>query len=460
MENVKKLLEYHNLPTDKLDDIIKLHFEGKQWLLDMLGLNEQNGWRVKVELPEVYEANSMIGSFLDEIAITTRFKKIDKNPGYMLDNKMEIRIGKVLVHYFKDVYFEAMKLLQRYKKEYEKKDISGIHELLKPHFSATHKMLEGAKLIIEDKDINDDEKINKLIAKFSCFYGDFAKSKRLGYISVNPIDYFLLSGTGTTFKSCIKMGGDYFNSVLHYLGNPNTIISYTVDDKFCGGEQKQLSDMPKEVSNSVHKKIGRSLFYINKGLIISSRYFGSYYGEENKAFVEFLKEKMGGEFTSNNNRDLITNTTSAYLDFEHMKAHTHKKFDKIAVVSGKCLKCGEDINSWPTEGICEPCKKGYRVCSICGKRKPNLFHSNRYGMDICEDCLKSFTYCNRCGDSVKKEHAVMLLDEHRLKRAYCDDCATKLGIKCPSCERLFVKDRVKFTDGICFTCYDELGEEA
>ena len=169
---------------------------------------------------------------------------------------------------------------------------------------------------------------------------------------------------------------------------------------------------------------------------------------------------MGGEFTSNNNRDLITNTTSAYLDFEHMKAHTHKKFDKIAVVSGKCLKCGEDINSWPTEGICEPCKKGYRVCSICGKRKPNLFHSNRYGMDICEDCLKSFTFCNRCGDSVKKEHVVMLSDEYRLKRVYCDDCATKLGIKCPSCEGLFLKDRVKFTDGICFICYDELGEEA
>lgn len=455
-DDVRKLLEHHQLPTNKVDDMLSAHFEGKKKLFDILGLNEKNDWRINVPLPEVSESKESVAMFLREIEeCCGDYKALDKNSEYMMKDKAKVRVGKIFGYYLQNYYFEALRLVSRYYKDVKKQKLEHCDGFLKENLVYTYALLKEAKITFEDGDIWDEKKIENIVSKFSCFYGDYIKSKRVGYISGNPLDYLLLSGAGTTFSSCIRIGGEYFNSCLHYLHNPNTFISYTTDDNYQTVNRdidRQLKDIPKDIRNAVHKKIGRSLFYLNDGLIIASRYYGSYYEPENLAFIDYLKEKMGGGFkqttTQVQGNFFTNNNTGAYIDFGHTKAFIQEKWKKINFDSGNCLRCGMQIGEHPTKGICRPCYEGRAMCDVCGKKYGKV-HSTKYNIYICEDCMKSYIHCDCCGDYVKRDDITQVLRYNGEVRKYCDRCVKERCKKC-SCGKVFRPENSKET--LCYVC--------
>jgi len=459
-DDVKYLLEYHGFPTHKLDDAISLHFEGKQKMLDILGLNEGNNWRVPVQLPEVAESKESVAYFLREIEeCVGRYRVIEKNSEYMLDDKARVRVGKIFPLYIKDYYFGALRLISEYYKKVKKQELKDCDNFLKENLVYTYALLKEAKIAFADEDIWDDKKIDNIIARFSCFYGDFIKSKRAGYISGNPLDYFTLSRVGTTFTSCIGIGGEYFNSAVHYLCNPNTFISYTTDDYGdLKDSTKAIKDVPKEIIGSIHKKIGRSMFYLNEGLIIASKYYGSYYEPENLAFIEFLKERMGGGFKQSSltvkDSLMINHNTGAYIDFGSTKAFVRAKYEKIDFNSGMCLKCGGKIAEFPNKGMCKPCAEGKVMCGVCGKRH-GRYRSLQHNMTICETCIKEWVSCHCCGDFVKKEDITQVMRSDLRVSKYCGNCEIEYTKTC-SCGEVFRPER---EEKVCFVCGEKAKKE-
>ena len=443
-DKVEQFLKYYNISTNSLHKVLERHFEGKKKIFEIIGLNKKNDWRVSVPLPVVYEGNSIVSQFINEMTqITGKYTSIDGSAEYMMDGKDKVRIGKVINYYLKNFYFSLVKLVTNYREEYEKMKDVRCCEVLKDNLLNTYIMFNEAKLVFEKKDLDDESKIDAMVAKFSCFFGDYTKSQRNGIISGNPLDYFTLSGIGTTFASCICIDGEHFNSVLHYIGSPNTIVSYTVDGKIKTSSSNS-NDVAQEFKSWIPKKIGRALFYINRGLIISSRYYGSYYQAENDAFILYLKEKLGGGFTEvpaniqKENSYFQNLNTSAYLDFGYMKTFVQGSFDKIVFQSGLCLKCGGNIGKADLKGICDECFNGERKCYLCGKTHATCY-LDRYNQYVCEECYNKNVECSYCNQRINKEDIRIVINRSG-ERNWCRWCAEDHSRYCEDCGKLFHRD--------------------
>ena len=114
---------------------------------------------------------------------------------------------------------------------------------------------------------------------------------------IRPYDYFTMSERDCTFTSCVRIGGEYFNSVLHYLES-NCMIPYFITEE------------------SSTKKIGRCCSYLSDDLIITGRMFGSMFDCDTLVYRDKIQELMGGEWVVKGKvaSEWIENSSTAYVD--------------------------------------------------------------------------------------------------------------------------------------------------
>lgn len=424
-EQVIKFAEKYALPTKAIPKIISTHFKNKKWINELLGLNETNNWKIKFKLPTKNSHKIIAQSLTSQIYTATRGKYkplLPFDPAYMMMGKNKIKIGKIIVETAKDLY----------RCKYE--SLLKIMELGKVPFPKTM----------------DDETIKKI----NCFYGDYIKQGRIGFISTNPLDYFTSSGPGTTFTSCIKVGGGHFNTILMYLNSKTTFILYCCEEA------------------NTEKKTGRMWAYINEHAMGVGRSFGAIYPEDEDYFMHTIIKKSALLYQYNDDLrigNIVTRQTKiGYVDTEYGRVcqiklqSTVPTEQKIIIPAGICMECGEklDISS---QGYCSGCKNQLmkRSCVRCQKLLTETTRLEIKGLQgyVCQECAGVISRkCDDCGEQSYNE---------RMRRigvtgnVVCIECISNNPCKYQTCGHCGViyqaKQIIRIKDtGMCTYCLKDL----
>lgn len=414
---VIKLLRNHDIPYDYLDEVIEKHFKEKEWLINKLGLNEDNGYKLSFRLPTTEENRPEAVSFLKDIEKLTDgvFRYLDMS--FMWQGKNKFRIAKA-IKVAMDIYW-ILSEDDRY------------------GFDDFRMMMHNAGLDYNTK--SDD--IARDVQVLSCYYGDFIKNGRVGWISANPYDYFTLSKHNCTFTSCVRVGGEYFNSVLHYLASDCMIPFYITED-----------------NNS--KKIGRCCMYVNNDLIASGRLFGSMFECDALIARDYIQNMFQGDWVVKGkiDREHVSNCSTAYVDYGYGVVTVRKGVENasVEIPQGRCLSCGCSLDT-DEGGVCSDCHTGCK-CERCGcgmNEDESYFIEDRdeYWCEYCVD--HHATYCSRCG-SVFSDSCQQVDGEDY----FCERCRNKIGVStCYDCDNLFTIDNMvnieDINEHVCEDCADE-----
>lgn len=467
MNKVKQWLEEKDIPIDYLDKAILRHFKNKTPLLEKIGLNEGNDYRVSFRLPTTEENRPEAVSFLKDIEKITDglFKYLDLS--FMWQGKNKFRVGKIIPTAF-DMFFQ--------KTNDERYDYPDFRNMLLNSCN-----VRGIDFYaIENNEIYRNENRDKVIHLLSCYYGDYIKNGRMGWYSANPYDYFTLSEHDCTFTSCVRIGGEYFNSVLHYLES-NCMIPFYITE-----EERT-------------KKIGRCCSYLSDDLIITGRMFGSMFGCDTLIYRDKIQELMGGEWVVKGNvgSEWIENSSTAYVDYGYGVVTLRKGLTSgyVTIPKGICLSCG-GVNDHEDGGMCSDCKENNYTCDRCGDRMPeddkyyienideywcpDCTDNHAYRCDYCkcyytEDSIVNVNggdfyycrscidrgradvfYCYDCNEAFTDRKMTYIKDIHEY---VCNDCADNNYHQCKECGEWF--DEVKELDGdeYCNDCYESKMEE-
>jgi hypothetical protein len=269
-----------------------------------------------------------------------------------------------------------------------------------------------------------------------CRWGEMAKNGRDGFLSVAFDDFMTLAGDACTFNSCLRIGGEYFSGAIEYLMSPNVMVAYS-----------------KEKGTDI--KAGRTLVYLNKDLIATSRMYGTWYDSDSLYVRDIIQNKMGGDWIiSGCASDWVTLDGYGYLD-KGLGVATKRKGtspEKIFIPQGICLQCGTTLDE--SEGTCSGCQVGTH-CSECGER---IRHENdEYWVNdsvFCESCYGELAaYCEKCEETGFKE------DMYETNDGWvCKDCFNEYYTRCDHCNTIVltrdtyaIEDRDEY---VCEACYE------
>lgn len=433
MDKVREWLNEQDIPTEYLDKAIDRHFKHKAPLLEKIGLNEGNQYRVSFRLPTTEENRPQAVSFMKDIEVITNglFKYLDLS--FMWQGKNKFRIGKIIPTAW-DMFFN-LPVNNRY------------------DFDAFRTMLSNACNVrgidfyaLENYENYRKENRDKAIHLLSCYYGDYIKNGRMGWYSANPYDYFTLSERDCTFTSCVRIGGEYFNSVLHYMES-DCMIPYFITDE-----------------NSM-KKIGRCCSYLSDDLIITGRMFGSMFECDTLVYRDKIQELIGGEWVVKGKvgSEWIENNSTAYVDHGYGVVTLRKGLTSgyVTITKGICLNCG-GFNNFEQGGVCCDCndKDSGFYCARCENRsnEEDSYYIEDVGESWCYDCAHEYAHeCDRCGYWYSNDH-IMSIDNG--DRHYCQRCADKRGgiHECYDCNEYFTDDNMvhiqDIDEYVCQDCAD------
>ena len=432
MDKVKQWLEEENIPTDHLEDAVKRHFKNKASLLEKIGLNEDNDYRVSFRLPTTEENRPLAVGFLKDIEKITNgmFNYLDLS--FMWQGKNKFKVGKIIPTAW-DMFFN--------KTEDERYDYAAFRTMLSNSCN-----VRGIDFYLLDENNGyRNENRDKTIHLLSCYYGDYIKNGRMGWYSANPYDYFTLSERDCTFTSCVRIGGEYFNSVLHYLES-SCMIPYFITEE------------------GSTKKIGRCCSYLSDDLIITGRMFGSMFDCDTLIYRDKIQELIGGEWVVKGKVDSewIKNSSTTYVDSGYGVVTLRKGLPSsdVEIPKGICLSCG-GINNGEMGGVCCDCNdtSGWH-CERCENRanEEDSCYIEDIGESWCDECADNLAcICDRCKNWFSND-SILSVDDGDYH--YCQQCADKKGEinECYDCNKLFTDDHMVLIEDIeeyvCEDCAD------
>lgn len=322
------------------------------------------------------------------------------------------------------------------------------------------------------------DKIKNYNAEYAKFCDAMSplKVKRHTCISVNPLDYLLMSN-GNSWTSCHDIkensnAGCYSSGTISYMLDRDSIIFYTVSSYF-DGEDIELT-----------KKLQRQVFGYHDYQLLQSRLYpqsNDCTGSETYKDIRNIMQKVIADCLGMPNlwvkrhvdNVILGEGATCYPDWS-----CQASLCSTSVIKGKeadvldtmvlgakpiCISCGythntdENIDCCQNGNRVECCNCGYIMdeddafffdgdyycedcctrCDCCGAMHPNsdITYLSYRNEGICQDCLEEYySYCTHCGEYVFDDHITFVDDEDEW---ICDDCIDADYQKCDDCGNYF-----------------------
>ena len=261
------------------------------------------------------------------------------------------------------------------------------------------------------------------------------KVKRHTVISLNPLDYLLMSN-GNSWTSCHYIGkypsdsGCYSSGTISYMLDEHSFIFYTVDASFDG----------KDIE--LEPKLQRQVFGYNDEVLVQLRLYPS----ANDRGAEQIYEDI---------RAIVQKVIADCLEQPNIWVKSKKQAEDVAKL-GVEATCYPDWRNGNSGRLCtvsyfKERKNGEDfskivfgaepICISCGQRHP-------YGENIsCCENYDDYYICEHCGERIYEDDVYWCGDY-----SYCGDCVSF----CDECEEWVPNDEIHLVDGnhVCDYCLD------
>lgn len=256
-------------------------------------------------------------------------------------------------------------------------------------------------------------------------------------LSIHPLDYMTMSDNDCGWDSCMKWieQGDYRRGTVEMMNSESVIVAYLESSTpfHMGGEY------------TWNNKKWRSLFAIDKNVVLSVKGYPYEFNEGNEIVVNILKDlakkNLGWEYGENQkyNRNksnysvnmpfldskltFSLDTGAMYDDINSVDYHTVAISNTLSAAECSYWRFGDQYTyTIPYSGIAN--------CMICGSAD-NDFPDDNTSSLACNHCEGfSVNYCEACDCTIWDEDDIYILDG----RCYCRDCYDKLVKYCVWCE--------------------------
>ncbi len=285
------------------------------------------------------------------------------------------------------------------------------------------------------------------------------KVKRHTCISLNPIDYLLMSN-GNSWRSCHYIGdytndsGCYSSGTISYMLDENSIVFYTVDGDYDGD------------SIETEKKLQRQIFGYNDHQLLQSRLYPQ-------------SSDYGAVDVYNDIRAVMQKVVSDCLNLPNLWVKRKAR----NVRHGEGATCYPDwtyqknlcstsvIKNMVEENLKEIVLGAKPICICCGQRHSeteNINHcnTNKYtcegcGCTIDEDdvywigdygyCYECVTLCDYCNEYTTNDDTTYIRSEDRY---VCGCCRDQYYSQCDQCGEWIHNDDMNYTqnDAVCDEC--------
>ena len=328
MKDTAEFLYEAGLSRNFLRKFLLQSFEAKTWVNNILGISEENDYRVNIPCDA-----GVADEFKEFLNTLCSIKERETGTIW------EVADAKTLKN--KGNSFKITRLLTRevYQKLIKRESFRSILEKTNIFECCCADCLDN------------EESIDKLVSRFGVWYGDQAKGEeRVIVISSNPLD-ILRASTNTSFSSCYRVDGEYFNGTITNALSPNTVVASVESLKAPG------------------YKIGRSWVYFSDQLIIVGRKYGGIYDQHTKSIADHIERRVGGSDwvgkQQSRIKDMIRTNGPGYLDSEYGEVYARKSWDRSSIVlpQAMCLYCGTYHKGFGSRG----------VCVECGRLKPEMW---------------------------------------------------------------------------------------
>lgn len=415
----------------------------------------------------------------------------------------------------------------------ERKILNFIREIKEQFFNETmQKNIDEINKLNENFKLRNNMKSSKAIGKicreegwdkldgFNKKYADLCdalsplKIKRHTCISLNPIDYLLMSN-GNSWNSCHDIGymdggyddepGCHSSGTISYMLDKHSFVFYTVDANYNGNEIE------------LEPKIQRQMFGYNDEVLAQLRLYpqsNDYGANQIYTDIREIVQKVIADCLGKPNlwirskedvEDVCSKGSGAtcYPDWrkcnpggQHCSISTHKERENgkenRKIIFGAepiCIDCGrrhsynENISCCDDYEICEIC--GARIhrddviwggcygdvaycedcctwCEECERYFPNDEVQEIDGRYVCDDCISDGDYytCYECGELHHIDDMVTGYDKYGNEVEYCQDCAYDYTFICDDCGERHHTDNEHYDEETgnyyCKDCYAEL----
>jgi hypothetical protein len=394
IEECNKFLDSKGAQYNDLSNILRNHFTLKKDILKLLGLNEKNDYRVSFNIPVTLDSRPKVYAMYKFIEWITKGEyKVDTEKGfYLLNNRgNKYKISSVVNDKWDAILASCGEFIT------DSMIAEGRLEFMK--FYAKY---------YDQKNIKD---------AVLCNIGETIKNDKLITLSANPYDYFtasddINSGKYCAYTSCIRFGGQYFNTVMDYLNSDSVLIVYT-----------------SNISKPFYK-IGRMINYVSEKKVVQTRPFGTFSDFDRDLIGLYIMNKIGRKFSRlgrNPNTTDFTVERAPYLDYQGVCYVSDKGAEKFKIAAGLCMICN----------------------SVLRKEEQNDSQTG-----ICISCVGAMDSCKHCGKSFIGKNLVLLA-----KKKYCKKCVEQVGvIVCDYCGEEYLNDNIRKWESkkVCTTCYKKL----
>jgi len=329
---------------------------------------------------------------------------------------------------------------------------------------------------------NTDLKADTILIIYSRLVQEFRTDTTL-VLSINPLDYLLVSAHTTGWHSCHNYDtGEFRVGSMSHMIDETSIVAYTYrktdkivnsdDYEYPVKEWRQMIYFDLQNAIAVHSREypNNNAIYNQQARKLSAKILADYHQKEYNWIVTFEEREKGlknEEETLSSIKDCDFNCSYhlygiglGYLG-DKPTSYIQLNNDRIEpdIVFGSnfhCLHCGnimeEDNDNCDSENfLCFGCLNIFH-CYECGS-KQNLAdeHFTPRDHSICEFCFNEYYFtCSDC-------NTVNSTDNESDTKELCYTCYLKHNFKCEICSNIYSSDEVtKFNDKIiCTECFDE-----
>ena len=338
MRSSAEFLFNNKIPRNFLWEVLDEAYKAHAWMGEKLDLNEKNNYRIIIPISETKANDSSFSQFLKEIC---RIKSEETGKEWSI----------IDLNFLQDANKNKYKVT-RILNEKLWKVVGGTapgREMI---------TMSGKLICCFDCTISNNGNRIEFARQFAVWYGDQIKGNQQIVISCHPVD-MLTASANSSFKSCYRPDGEWFNGIISSILSQNTLIAYV-----------------EEVSRPGYK-IGRSWVYINDHMIIVARRYGTILENHALYIRNHLYNKLGegvwkykpGLKISDN---LMRMEGPGYLDngtgdiaLRKDVSQDYSKITPIVIPEAICLFCGKRYRDNGTLGICRNCRETVTPEELC-----------------------------------------------------------------------------------------------
>lgn len=347
-----------------IEPLMEKYIESKQTLFKVLGYKTKLVKDI-TEYPSEIEIWQVLNSFLESI-----------NPNFR---------SKILE------FLENLPSEDIFNNSISKKTIKVLTEKDTIRQIFTHGISPGAKIskmILElVPNINYDKVKKKISENYSIA---LSKIKAIGklVISLEPLDYLLMSESTSNWTNCCSLSGVYKSATLSYMCDNTTLVAYAYRDI---GNYRNLS---------LPRKFWRQLIFLdlnNKSVIFNREYPHQITNCSTivgnlimSTLADFFKTDNCWETTKG--QIIEEKTRLQYIDYKYMKALKLKEgFPPQININSQppCPVCGKNTIE-PLQLLCYYCRLPY-ICDNCGSRLNEFsIYKTENNNILCRNCFTKF----------------------------------------------------------------------